>query len=97
MFAANRLLILTMVFCGVVFVASCSDDDNNPSDKELFEQEMTAALADAREYGPHTDALAKEVAARFDGCVTENNIYGAWLLWSLQTPDQRLRLLGRHR
>lgn len=34
---------------------------------------MTAALADAREYGPHTDAFAKEVAARFDGCVTEIN------------------------
>ena len=74
MFAANRLLVLTIVFCGVVFVASCSkDDDNNPSDDELFEQEMTAALADARTYGPHTDAFAKEVAARFDGCVTEIN------------------------
>ena len=32
---------------------------------------MTAALADAQTYGPQTDAIAREVAARFNGCVTD--------------------------
>ena len=34
---------------------------------------MTAALADAQTYGPQTDAIAREVAARFNGCVTDIN------------------------
>jgi len=34
---------------------------------------MTAALADAQMYGPQTDAIAREVAARFNGCVTDIN------------------------
>ena len=73
MFVANRLMVLTMIFCGVLFVTSCSKDDDNPSDEERFEQEMTAAMADARVYGLYTDAFAREVAARFDGYVTEIN------------------------
>ena len=73
MSAANRLLLLTMLLCGVVFVASCSDKDESYSDEELLEQEMTAALADALAYGPQTEAFAKEVAERFDGCVTDIN------------------------
>ena len=34
---------------------------------------MTAALADAQVYGPQTDAIAREVAACFNGCVTDIN------------------------
>ena len=52
---------------------SCSKDDDGLSEEELFENEMTAALKDASKYGPETDAFAREVAARFDGCVTDMN------------------------
>jgi hypothetical protein len=58
-----------------VFLTSCSGDvdDNTTTKQEQFENEMTAALADARLYGPQTQDFAKEVAARFNGCVTEVN------------------------
>ena len=55
-------------------LASCSNDDNDSySEQDQFEREMTAALADARFYGPQTQAFAEEVAERFDGRVTELN------------------------
>ena len=54
-------------------MTSCSDNDENLTEEELFEKEMTAALADAQAYGPTTEAIAKEVAARYNGCVTEIN------------------------
>ena len=34
---------------------------------------MTAAIADAQKYGPHTEAFAKEAAELYNGCVTEIN------------------------
>lgn len=63
--AATRPLVLTMVFCGLGLITSCTSEDDNLTDEELFEQEMTAAMADARTYGAQTDAFAREVAARF--------------------------------
>ena len=56
--------ILTV--CCMTVLTSCSKEDNTRlSEQEQFEQEMTAALADAQVYGPHTQAFAVEVAERF--------------------------------
>jgi len=68
-----NLLLAAILFCGMVGMTSCSDKDENLTDEELFENEMTAAMADALSYGPPTEAFAKEVAARYNGCVTEIN------------------------
>lgn len=62
-----------LVFSTGVLTSCSKDDDSQPSEEELFEQEMTAAMADAQVYGPQTDAFAREVAARFNGCVTDIN------------------------
>ena len=68
-----NLLFVAILFCGMGGMTSCSDKDETLTDEELFEKEMTAALADAQAYGPQTEAIAKEVAARYNGCVTEIN------------------------
>jgi len=67
------LMLAAILFCGMGLLTSCTANDDNPTEEELFEQEMTAALADAQTYGPLTNAFAKEVAARFDGYVTDIN------------------------
>ena len=67
------LTLIAILFCGMGLLTSCSANDDNPTEADLFEQEMTAALADAQIYGPQTDAFAREVAARFNGCVTDIN------------------------
>jgi hypothetical protein len=67
------LMLAAVLFCGMGGTTSCSKDDDGLSEEELFENEMTAALKDASKYGPETDAFAREVAARFDGCVTDMN------------------------
>ena len=68
-----RLMVLTMVFSSMGMLTSCTKDDNVLTEEQIFENEMTAALADAQKYGPETDALAREVAKRFDGLVTDIN------------------------
>ena len=79
MFLSIRLMVLSVVFCSTALLTSCTKDDdnsiegNNPATELSFDDEMTAALADAQTYGPLTNAFAKEVAARFDGCVTDIN------------------------
>ena len=74
MSVSMRLIALTMVFYSMGVLTSCSKDDDNSTTTEMsFEDEMTAALADAQKYGPQTDAFAREVAAKFDGCVTDIN------------------------
>ena len=70
---ARTLICVTILFCSMSFLSSCSHDDITLSEQELFENEMTAALQDALTYGPTTDAFAREVAAKFDGRVTEIN------------------------
>jgi hypothetical protein len=68
------LLFAAILYCGVGLLTSCTAYEDNPTtSQDLFEQEMTAALADAQKYGPQTDAIAREVAARFNGCVTDIN------------------------
>lgn len=71
--APRRLLVIATVICCVSILTSCNKDENSLSAEELFEKEMTAALADAQLYGPQTEALAKEVAERFNGYVAEIN------------------------
>ena len=72
MTAAIRLWVLTTVICSVSVLTSCSNDDSLTSE-ELFEREMTEALADAQTYGPQTQAFAQEVATHFNGYVTDIN------------------------
>ena len=67
------LLLAAILFCGMGGMTSCSDKDENLTDEQLFENKMTAALADALAYGPKTESIAQEVAARYNGCVTEIN------------------------
>ena len=65
---------VTVLIYSLTVLASCSKEDNTRlSEQELFEREMTAALADAQVYGPHTQAFAVEVAERFNGRVTDIN------------------------
>ena len=66
-----HLMVAALLFCGMGLLTSCSNDDN--STDGLFEREMTEALNDAKTYGPQTEAFAKEVAERFNGCVTGIN------------------------
>ena len=73
LFVTIRLMVVAIVFGGMGLLTSCSSNYDNPTSEELFEQEMTAALADAQKYGPHTDAFAREVAEKFNGCVTDIN------------------------
>ncbi len=73
LFVTIRLMVVAIVFGGMGLLTSCSSNYDNPTSEELFEQEMTAALADAQTYGPHTDAFAREVAEHFNGCVTDIN------------------------
>ena len=67
------MLLAAILFCGMGGTTSCSVNEDNPTSEELFENEMTAALADAQTYGPQTEAFAQEVATRYNGCVTEIN------------------------
>jgi len=66
------MIAAILIISGTSVLTSCSKDDELTSE-ELFEQEMTAALADARTYGPQTQAFAQEVATLFKGCVTDIN------------------------
>ena len=72
-FKCLKATLVAMLFCGMGLVTSCSDHDDDLTYEELFEQEMSAALADARIYGPPTDAFAREVAEHFNCCVTDFN------------------------
>ncbi len=67
------MMVLAVVFCTTGFLTSCSSNEDNTPIENEFEQEMTAALADAQEYGPYTEAFAKEVAQRFNGRVSDIN------------------------
>ena len=67
------LFTATLVYSVSVFTSCSKEDTPTLSEEQLFENEMTAALADARVYGPMTQALAEEVASQFGGRVTELN------------------------
>ena len=67
------MLAIILTF-GLGFLTACTnEDDNTLSEDELFESEMTAALADALVYGPLTDAFAREIAGHFNCLVTDIN------------------------
>lgn len=66
------MIATILVICSLSVLTSCSNEDNIISE-DPFEQQMTAALADAQTYGPHTEAFAQEVATRFNGYVTDIN------------------------
>ena len=68
-----RLMVLSIVCCSMGLVTSCSTEDDTITAEQQFEDEMTTALADAQKYGPETDAFAREVAALYNGCVTDIN------------------------
>lgn len=62
------------LLCGISVLISCSTEDNTQlSEQEMFESEMTAALADAQAYGPLTEAFALEAAELYGGRVTDIN------------------------
>ena len=65
------LLLVAMLYCSMGFVTSCATDDLNTA--EQFEKEMDEAMADARKYGPHTQAFAVEIANRYQGLFTDIN------------------------
>ena len=70
----TQWILCTVLIYSLAVLTSCSKEDSSPlSEQERFEQEMTAALADAQVYGQQTQAFAQEVAERFDGRVTELN------------------------
>ena len=66
------VLAVILVIGSTTVLTSCSKDDELTAE-EQFEQEMTAAMADAQIYGPQTQAFAQEVATRFSGYVTDIN------------------------
>jgi Tfp pilus assembly protein PilV len=65
-----HFLLYVILLSTLTLQTSCTNDDNTLSEQQKFENEMTAALADARVYGPKTQALAQEVAEKFNGRVT---------------------------
>jgi len=65
-----NFMFVAILFCSVGLLTSCSSNADNPTDEDLFEQELTAVMADARIYDPITQAFAEEAAARFNGRVT---------------------------
>lgn len=72
--STSRMLLTALIFCGACVLTSCSNEDNNTyTAEDAFEKEMTAALADARLYGPQTQAFAQEAATLFNGYVTDIN------------------------
>ena len=67
-------IFIYILLCSIFLQTSCAKEDNSlSSERNEFESEMNTALADAQVYGPVTQALALEVAMRFDGCVTDIN------------------------
>ena len=64
------VMLAAILLCGIGILTSCSNNYDNVAE-DPFDSQMTAAMADARKYGPHTDAFAREVAEHFNCYVTE--------------------------
>ena len=67
------LFVLTILASGIL-LTSCKKDDNNKDDnntsqqtEQQFQEELDQALSWAQVYGPPTQSLAEEVAARHNG------------------------------
>ena len=69
-------MLTTILFCGQIFVA-CSKDDNTVDEAlqqdAAFQAELNQAMIWAQLYGPETQSLAEEVAARHNGKTTPIN------------------------
>ncbi len=70
----HLLIVLHILTCSIL-LTSCNRDDN-PSGgqtEQEFQQELDQAMAWAQVYGPPTQSLAEEVAARHNGKTTPIN------------------------
>ena len=68
-------MLAAILTCGIMFTSCSKDDDNNAeqqAEKE-FQEELDQAMAWAQVYGPTTQQLAEEVAARHNGKTTPLN------------------------
>ena len=68
-------MLAAILTCGIMFTSCGKDDDNNAeqqAEKE-FQEELDQAMAWAQVYGPTTQLLAEEVAARHNGKTTPLN------------------------
>ena len=70
-----HFLLYVILLSTLTLQTSCSKDDTTLSEQQQFENEMTAALADAQVYGPKTQALALEVAEKFNQVATDQGIF----------------------
>jgi hypothetical protein len=70
------LFVLPIIASGIL-LTSCSNDDNNDKGvllpEQQFQAELDQAMSWAQVYGPPTQSLAEEVAARHNGKTTPIN------------------------
>ncbi len=69
-------MLAALLTCGIMFTSCSKDDDNNAeqqAEKE-FQEELDQAMAWAQVYGPTTQQLAEEVAARHNVIHTESGV-----------------------
>ena len=59
-------LFVLSIFASGILLTSCNKDDNNTEQQaeQQFQEELDQALSWAQVYGPPTQSLAEEVAAR---------------------------------
>ena len=69
--------LLVVILTSNLFFASCSREDNPVTEQQdsetIFQTQLDEALAWAKAYGPTTQAVAEEVAARHKGKTTPIN------------------------
>ena len=68
-------VLVAILTCGILMTSCKSDDDNNEKQQkeQQFQKELDQALSWAQVYGPPTQSLAEEVAARHNGKTTPLN------------------------
>ena len=68
-------VLVAILTCGILMTSCKSDDDNNEKQQkeQQFQEELDQALSWAQVYGPPTQSLAEEVAARHNGKTTPLN------------------------
>jgi hypothetical protein len=69
-------MLAAILTCGILLTSCSKDDDNNNGGQQTeqeFQAELDQAISWAQVYGPTTQALAEEVAARHNGKTTPLN------------------------
>lgn len=69
-------MLAAILSCSILLTSSCSKDDNNNEEQQAeqqFQAELDQAMSWAQVYGPQTQSLAEEVAARHKGKTTPLN------------------------